>query len=338
MCLNYIIKQILNTIRYIWTHPANRGGRCQSMYRAIKWQIIKRLGCSFIDIKIFNGLQLRCYSDSKIASSVIYCNGYPDYHEMHFMRRYLRPSDVFLDVGANIGIYSLLAASFVGVNGRVISFEPGLKAHQRLVENITLNEFRNVTVYPSAVGNKSGYVDFLIDIDETNRIQTKADFDISTVKVPSVRLDDVIQCECALAKVDTEGAELLVLQGAEELLKNANPPVWLLELNGSLHDFNFSEREFVAWLASHRYSLCFFDADRLELNFADPRPWLKSPNVLAVADDRRFWVGERCGAPFVYQKTRAFLKLFRAYFLSIYFFADFSGFKLTWRPLFSFLI
>jgi FkbM family methyltransferase len=215
---------------------------------------------------------------------------------MHFMRRYLRPGDAVLDIGANIGVYSLLAASCVGVSGHIVAFEPGLKAYQRLMENISLNQLNNITVHACAVGDQSGYIDFLADCDTTSRIRSKDDFDIPTIKVPVLRLDDVIKLDCALGKMDIEGAEPIALQGAQKLLKKANPPIWLLELNGSLRAFNFSEEVFVAWLTSQGYDICLYDADRLELNFTHFQPWLKSPNVFAVAHDRKQSIAERCGA------------------------------------------
>ena len=290
------MKTVLKVLRYIWTHPANRGRQFKSIYLSLTWQIKKRLISKYIDIKVFNNLKLRCYPDSPSASLVIYCNELPDYHEMQFMRRYLRPGDSFLDIGANIGVYSLYAASCIGRDGRVVAFEPGPKAYSRLIENISLNQLHNVTAHASAVGDQSGYIDFLADCDTTSRIQSKEDFDIPTIKVPIVRLDDVIKFDCALCKMDIEGAELIALRGAEELLRTANPPIWLLELNGSLRAFNFTEEIFVSWLAKRGYDLCLYDADRLELNFKHFQPWQKSPNVFAVARDRKQWVADRCGA------------------------------------------
>lgn len=290
------MKTALNVIRYIWSHPANRGRQFSSMYLSIKWQIMKRFISKYIDIEVFNTLKLRCYPDSPSASLVIYCNELPDYHEMQFMRRYLRPGDSFLDIGANIGVYSLYAASCVGREGLVVAFEPGPKAYSRLMENISLNKHYNFTAHASAVGNKSGSIDFLADRDTTSRIQSKEDFDIPTIKVPIVRLDDVIKFDCALGKMDIEGAELIALQGAEELLRAANPPIWLLELNGSLHAFNFTEEVFVSWLAKRGYGLCLYDADRSELNFKHFQPWQKSPNVFAVALDQKRRIADRCGA------------------------------------------
>jgi FkbM family methyltransferase len=288
--------QIADILKYIWQHPANRGKRVFAVLQAISWQIGKRLMRKPRDIAVFGGMVLRCYPDSPSASLVIYCNESPDYHEMHFMRRYLRAGDAVLDVGANIGVYSLLAASCVGASGQVLAFEPGPEARRRLLENIELNALRNVHVHACALGDREGTVEFLDRCDTTNRIRTEEDAGKSTVTVPVVRLDDLVDISCALGKMDIEGAEPLALCGAERLLAGANPPVWLIELNGSLHAFGHTEEGFVLWLANRGYDVALYDADRNVLDFQREKPWLESPNVLAVARAQRQAVAKRSGA------------------------------------------
>ena len=287
---------ILSILEYIWSHPANRGRQVRAIVRAAGWQLRKRLLPAPLDIRVFGGLTLRCYPDSPSASLVIYCEESPDYHEMHFMRRYLRSGDAVLDVGANIGVYSLLAASLVGSDGRVLAFEPGPEANRRLTENLRINQLDNVKVYACALGDRVGVVEFLNQCDTTNRMQTTVDLGKSVVSVPVVRLDDVVEIDCALGKMDIEGAEPLALRGAEQLLKEANPPVWLIELNGSLHAFGFTEAMFSDWLSQQGYDLGLYDADRQEFNFSHSHPWELSPNVFAVARDRKQQVAQRCGA------------------------------------------
>ncbi len=288
--------KFLNVMRYVWSHPANRDRQVRAVARAVGWQVRKRLAPGPFDISVFDGLTLRCYPDSPSASLVIYCDESPDYHEMHFMRRYLRPGDAVLDVGANIGVYTLLAAAKVGSSGSIHAFEPGPEAHRRLIENLQLNRLKNVTVHACALGDSTGQVDFLNRCDTTNRMQTTADAGKSVVTVPDAKLDDLVGHDCVLGKMDIEGAEPIALRGADRLLKEANPPVWLLELNGSLHAFGFTERDFAGWLAEQGYDLGLYNADRQELSFTHPQPWLVSPNVFAVARPNKQQVADRCGA------------------------------------------
>jgi FkbM family methyltransferase len=215
---------------------------------------------------------------------------------MGFMRRYLRQGDAFIDGGANIGVYALLAASLVTSHGRVDAFEPAPKALARLRENVAINALTQVFVHPVALGASAGLVSFLRDCDTTNRIRTDADVEAVVVDVPCARLDEVVGGRrYAMGKLDLEGAELLALQGAERMLASANPPVWLLELNGSLHAYGLREAQFADWLRCRGYDLALYDADHGELRF-EPEPWSEMANVLAVARAVRNEVLEKLSA------------------------------------------
>ena len=281
--------------RFVWTHPANRGRRVRALLGAAGWQIYKRATGRARDLHAW-GLTLRCYPDSTSASLVLYCAGRPDWHEMGFMARYLRAGDGFVDVGANIGVYTLFARSLVGPTGRLEAFEPGEKALRRLRENLALNGLADqVRVHACALGAEAGTVRFSTRHDTTNAIVTEdaAGADEFT-QVPCARLDDVLAGRYAMGKMDIEGAEPLALQGAGRLLGDANPPVWLLEMNGACRRYGWSEDRLAAWLAQRGYDLALYDADVGTLDFG-PRPWLRQPNVLAIARGARSAVLERLG-------------------------------------------
>src|SRR5882724_8143015 len=76
--------------------------------------------------------------------------------ELEYLRSLLFPGATFVDVGANLGIYTLVASRIVGHSGRVIAFEPSSQSFSLLKANITLNGFTNVQVYPAAVSDKTG--------------------------------------------------------------------------------------------------------------------------------------------------------------------------------------
>ncbi len=276
--------QLTDTLTYIWRHPANRGRRIAAVARAVGWQIRKRATRRPLDIA-YAGMTLRCHPDSTAASAVLYCNGMPDYDEMGFMRRYLRGGDNFLDVGANVGTYTLLAKSLVG-NGQVIAIEPGARAYARLSENIALNRLAGVTCLNIAVGETAGEVEFLADADTMNRVVTVTDGQRTTVRVKRATLDaiagDILAgAPLAMAKMDIEGYEPAALRGAVQLLAAASPPVWLLELNGSTRAYGVSEDEFAAWLRQRGYQLALYHADTNTLT-PQARAWEQAPNVFAV--------------------------------------------------------
>ena len=148
----------IDVVKYIWSHPANRHRRIRALKDALGWQLHKRFAGSCREINVFGNLRLRCYPDSYGAGVVIYSGGWPDFDDMHFMQRYLRPGDALVDIGANIGVYTLLAASLVGSRGRVLAFEPGRRAFERLEENLRINDLRQVETRCAAVSDHPGTV------------------------------------------------------------------------------------------------------------------------------------------------------------------------------------
>ena len=95
-----------------------------------------------------------------------------------------------------------------------------------------------------------------------------------------------------MGKMDIEGAEPLALQGAQRMLGESNPPVWLLEMNGLLRDLGFTEEGLAGWLWERGYDLAVYDADARDLKFFD-KPWAGRSNVLAISRPGRDFVLER---------------------------------------------
>src|SRR5436189_6431842 len=94
-------------------------------------------------IRLQPGLKMRLFGDSELCH-LIYCRSF-EVTERAFLNHFLRPGDVFVDVGANIGLFTLIAASCVGPKGKVVAFEPTTVTYTRLVENIRLNHLYNVS-------------------------------------------------------------------------------------------------------------------------------------------------------------------------------------------------
>lgn len=270
-------------LSFIWSHPANRSHGLRAVAKALAWQAWKRATGLPLDLSVWNGVRVRCYPDSASASLLLYCSGLSDPMEMPFVRHYLRPGDRFLDVGANIGVYTLLAASRVGAQGRVDAFEPSPRALSRLAENLALNRFaERVRVHAAAVSDSAGTVRFTIDKDSMNHIARAKEAE-ATVPVPAVCLDEAVAgTRYAMGKLDAEGAELRILQGAERMVRAGIPPVWLIEIARSLHEFGASEKELVMWLRQRGYRLATYEPKTRALCFcSDDGPW--DGNYLAIA-------------------------------------------------------
>ena len=133
----------------------------------------------------------------------------------------LFPGDVVVDVGANVGYFSMLARSMVGVNGKVFAFEPEPNNLKSLHQNIRLNNFENVYPYPVALSSRKGITEFYTSVDDSRHSLVKAKYHNSTVTVTMDKLDNLGPFHINLLKVDTEGSELEVLKGAEETIRKS---------------------------------------------------------------------------------------------------------------------
>lgn len=139
------------------------------------------------------------------------------------MDRVLRPGQVVVDVGANIGYDTVHAARRVGPSGRVVAIEPTDDNLVVLRHNIAANHFANVEIHAAAAGSARGRRDFYVrgEVSAVNSLYPESCYADVTAVVPveMVRIDDLVET-AALVKIDVEGGELEALSGMPRLLRN----------------------------------------------------------------------------------------------------------------------
>jgi FkbM family methyltransferase len=286
-------KFALTTIKYIWSHPNCKHQKIRSIFRFMGWQFYKRLAHRYLDLPLLPNVKLRCHPDSYSAGAVLYCGLY-DYDEMNFLLRYLRAEDSFLDIGANIGVYTLLAASKIH-SGSIYSFEALPKNYERLQENVKLNKFEQVKTHAIAVSNQTGTVGLNLAEGDSMPFITHSATD-KTITVPTDTLDNLLQnqplANLTLAKMDIEGAEILALKGALSLLKQQRPHVWILEINDTVSHFGHQKQDLVDFLYGYGYNLYRYNADTNQLSSVTVEE-KKGNNVLVIADSAVGFVRDR---------------------------------------------
>lgn len=165
----------------------------------------------------------------------IYATGRYEESTVALMTRLLRPGDCFVDVGANVGYLTLVAARAVGLTGSVIAFEPLPTARASLEHNVVLNNLSHVSIRGEAVGDRTASAVLAIGPLHHTSISSIIvnPGGSGEVLVPCVRLDDVLAetLRVRLLKIDVEGAEHLVVEGASRLLDVHSPDI-IVELNG----------------------------------------------------------------------------------------------------------
>ena len=126
--------------------------------RKLRWMLVAGRNRNFVS-GLQPGLKIRLHGDSELCH-LIYCRHF-EAHEREFLNRFLRPGDVFVDVGANIGLFTLIAAERVGPGGKVLAFEPTAKTFGRLVDNVQLNKLSNVECFKLALSDSQGHLQLL---------------------------------------------------------------------------------------------------------------------------------------------------------------------------------
>jgi FkbM family methyltransferase len=175
------------------------------------------------------------------------------------MARVLRPGDTFLDLGANIGYFTLLGARLVGPTGQVLSFEPSPINFQRLTGHVAMNGYATIRLYPKAVSNVAeasilfqpeggGDLSSLRSSVATETSAPVLRHEIETVCLDQFLADDVKKV-IRLVKIDIEGAEFLALQGMHDLLASPAGPDILCEINDAfLREMGSSETQILQYL------------------------------------------------------------------------------------------
>src|SRR5262249_967976 len=157
------------------------------------------------------------------------------------IQKYLRPGNVFIDVGANVGMHTLAAARAMQGQGKIIAFEPFEPTMRMLEKSIWMNGFSSMTeIHQAAVSNAAGRQQLFIGATSGHHslfaLEPSPNNAQGPVEVPLVRLDSVIAAgqRIDLMKIDAEGAELEVIEGAVSLIAD-NPEIALIVEFGPSH-------------------------------------------------------------------------------------------------------
>ncbi len=276
----------IRLLRVIASHPANAGRRMRALVSSVCWQINKRTSRAPRSVDV-HGAPMLCWPDSEQSSNVIYFNGLPDYWEMSFLRAYLREGDRALDIGANVGVYTVMLSRCVGASGSVIAFEADPNTMQRLREQCEHARLANVSLHECAVSERSGEITFSsADSAAMRHISRSADTVAGGITVRCVALDDFEPWQkFDVVKLDIEGAEPLVFKGATGRFQESPPDVLLLEVSGLSRLYGFATDEVIAMLEGFGYRTAMYDVALRTLSWTR-EPWtVGCANLLAIHKD-----------------------------------------------------
>lgn len=195
--------------------------------------------------------------------------------ETEFVKSEVTKGDVVIDIGANIGYYSLILAKIVGDKGKVFAFEPAPDNFSLLKKNIEINDYKNVVLENLAISDKNGNIELYLSQESMgwHRIYPSKYCGENHVKVKMVTLDDYfkeisLKDKISFVKMDVEGAELGVLRGMTSILKNNKRLTLLLEfVPHYIREFGSNPKELLDILKEQRFEIFVIDekSDKVQI-------------------------------------------------------------------------
>lgn len=254
--------------RAVVANPENRGRRLAQARQAISLQLRGRLLGRPTRVRLGQQSWMWAHVDSWASKAVAYAN--PPDPEMHVWTRELKPGDLFVDVGANAGAYTLWA---LDRGAHVIAVEPDPAAVRRLRANLELNGYQ-AEVVEAALLDRTGVAHLSTGLDTCNHLVEAG------LEVAASTLDIVLgERRAAGVKIDVEGFERVVLEGASKALSEQRIGLLQLEWNDlSRSALGESRAPIVELLDRHGYALSGLDGRPLSKVengadvFARPRP------------------------------------------------------------------
>ncbi len=233
-----------------------------------------------VDLKL--GYRIYVRSDDREVGGYIRDHAEYEPHVTSELAACLRPGDVFVDVGASLGYYTVLAGRLVGAEGQVVACEPGPQNQNVLLANVCSNRLFNVDVHQTAVSDQPGFV--LYSQATSNGTISPFEGDVSSLStfdlVQTRSLDSLLEGlkSVNVIKVDVEGAEGLVFRGATLTLRN-HRPVLFFEFSppALLSVSRMDARDVLGSLEALGYSFRLLDPA------GDSKGQLNTPDVIAAA-------------------------------------------------------
>lgn len=246
-----------NILKNIFNHPINKNQKIKSILRFFLFQLELRFLTRKKKFKWIDSTSLEVnLGDSSLIAN--YYVGLYEFESMGFILHSLKKEYLFIDVGANLGLYSILASSVVGSES--IAFEPNLNAFEKICKQLQINNIeKKVLVKNIGIGDKTGKINFTNNRDALNRVALP-DKDKSFDEVDISTLDlEIKKTKKIILKIDVEGYEMNVLKGAKKLLESDRLLAIVIEINGFNRDYGVDEKDIHNLILSYDFVRYYYN-------------------------------------------------------------------------------
>ncbi|NBO65471.1 MAG: FkbM family methyltransferase, partial [Acidobacteria bacterium] len=271
--------------------------RCYVIARGWLYRLRKVAGRP-VEFRVAETVKIALFPEGQIAE-LLYTSRF-ERRDLELVSRFLRPGMKVIDVGANIGLYSILADRCVSPGGRVWAFEPSGESRDRLLRNLKLNQVSTVLTAGTALSDKAGEdlnlardngrgdgERFLVAGEACLPESNQQDIEL----VPVTTLDYYFFIESSSSwenidflKIDIEGGELLVFRGARKLL-TANPKIVIMfeSTPGNANRYGYTQDDLFQFLREFGFNLYCWDRDKSDWTNNEDMLWLAG-NIWATRD------------------------------------------------------
>ena len=283
------MKNLWPLLRFVFSHPLTKDHKVSAFFRVVKWQVMANVFRLPVVWPFVGNTRLLVKKGMNGATGNVY-TGLHEFEEMGFLLHLLRPGDLFGDIGANIGSYSILAAGVAGSNS--VSVEPILTTFLNLKHNVAVNDLESISeLHHAGVGASPGKLYFTKTRDTINHVVPEGNTaGEETEEVNVLTLDQLFKDRSpVLLKIDVEGFELSVLQGATNLLQSPGLKGLIIEINGACNRYGIKEEEIHQLLLSYNFKpVLYAPFDR---SFTPATTFNPHGNTIYIRDEK--WVAER---------------------------------------------
>jgi len=258
---------MIGSLRVLLASPYNKKHIFSAFKRFFQWKSI-RLGRKLNVRYTLWGDRIWLLDYDSLQSMWIMYNYILDWEEFKLIENYVNPGDQVMDIGANVGAYTVWMSKFISAPGRIHAFEPDEKSFTKLQAHIAVNNMGNLAkATRCALSDTDGVLNFTTGLDRLNHIT--AEKEANSVSVDSCTLDHYCEMNgisrIAYMKVDVEGFEYMVLKGAVNLFSSKAVDILQMEINDTVRHAGVSVEDLLGLLKGYQYSLCRFDVDSNQL-------------------------------------------------------------------------
>jgi FkbM family methyltransferase len=268
---------------YLRTTPFSRGKR--RLFRFAESVLSQAQGVGKRKVRTRHGFDIEVDLEGDMLGWHVYLSGTWEPQTSKLLASLIQPGDVVIDIGANIGYFTLLASTNVGPSGKVLAFEPIPSIRRDLERNLSLNRVNNVEVYPIALSHMAGTT----TIHENKGLSSvrpigdaKGTFVVETAPLDALLEDDL---PVRVVKIDVEGAEGAVVEGMWRCIQKHKPDLVMEVTDGFLKELGYSAARLCGRLIETGYRMYKITPGGLRELTELPEQWRMQFNAFFTVRD-----------------------------------------------------